>query len=104
MSTLEPPSDQNSPFFAYGLLKPGELAFPLLEPFVASRERAWTHGKLWLRDGIPLLDPDAGGQVAGWLLWFEPAELGGRGKSCALSSQRRSTGGRRCRLNQEQEP
>jgi hypothetical protein len=40
MSTLEPPGDQNSPFFAYGLLKPGELAFPLLEPFVASRERA----------------------------------------------------------------
>lgn len=76
MSTLEPPSDQNSPFFAYGLLKPGELAFPLLEPFVTGRERAWTHGRLWLRDGIPLLDLDADGQVAGWLLWFEPARLG----------------------------
>jgi hypothetical protein len=76
MSPLEPPSDQNSPFFAYGLLKPGELAFPLLEPFVARRERAWTHGTLWLRDGIPLLDLDADRQVAGWLLWFEPAKLG----------------------------
>jgi hypothetical protein len=76
MSTLDPPSDQNSPFFVYGLLKPGELAFPLLEPFVASRERAWIDGTLRLRDGIPLLDLDAGRKVAGWLLWFEPTKLG----------------------------
>jgi len=76
MSTLEPPTDQSRPFFAYGLLKPGELAFPLLEPFVASRDPGWTCGTLWLRDGIPLLDRDADGQVAGWLLRFDPSRLG----------------------------
>jgi hypothetical protein len=68
MSTLRPPVDLSRPLFAYGLLKPGELAFSLLEPFVCSRDRAWTRGTLWLRDGIPLFDPDTDGEVAGWLL------------------------------------
>jgi hypothetical protein len=76
MSTLRPPVDLSRPLFAYGLLKPGELAFSLLEPFVCSRDRAWTRGTLWLRDGIPLFDPDTDGEVAGWLLWFDPARLG----------------------------
>jgi hypothetical protein len=76
MSTLGPPADLSRPFFAYGLLKPGELAFSIVEPCVRSRDRAWARGTLWLRDGIPLFDHDADGQVAGWLLWFDPARLG----------------------------
>src|SRR5665811_1254172 len=76
MSTLGPPVDLSRPLFAYGLLKPAELAFSLLEAFVCSRERARAHGTLWLRDGIPLFDPDTDGQVGGWLLWFDPARLG----------------------------
>jgi hypothetical protein len=76
MSTLGPPVDLSRPLFAYGLLKPGELAFSLLEPFVCGRDRARARGTLWLRDGIPLFDPDAAGQVGGWLLWFDPARPG----------------------------
>jgi hypothetical protein len=76
MSTLGPPVDLSRPLFAYGLLKPGELAFSLLEPFLCSRDQARARGTLWLRDGIPLLDPDTDGQVGGWLLWFDPARLG----------------------------
>jgi hypothetical protein len=75
MSTLGPPVDLSRPLFAYGLLKPGELAFSLLEPFVCSRDQARARGTLWLRDGIPLFDPGTDGQVGGWLLWFDPARL-----------------------------
>jgi predicted component of type VI protein secretion system len=30
---------------------------------------------LRLRDGVPLLDPDASEGVAGWLLWFDPERI-----------------------------
>lgn len=73
---MDPPDDLARPFFVYGLLKPGEFAFPLVEPFVARKERAGVAGALRLRDGIPLLDPGASGIVAGWLLHFDPARLG----------------------------
>ena len=73
MPPLLPPGDPGRPFFAYGLLQPGELAFPQLEPFVSSQNRAQVRGTLRLRDGIPLLDPDYDGQVEGWLLQFDPA-------------------------------
>lgn len=67
--------DLTLPFFAYGLLKPGELAFSQVEPFVTRRDRATARGALWLRDGIPLFDPDQDGRVDGWLLCFDPARL-----------------------------
>jgi hypothetical protein len=70
---LPPPDDLARPLFAYGLLKPGELAFSLVEPFVTRREEASVGGTLWLRDGIPLFDKTGDGRVAGWLLWFDPA-------------------------------
>ena len=61
MSPLGSPVDLSRPLFAYGLLKPGELAFSLLEPFVCSRDQARARGTLWLRDGIPLFDPGSDG-------------------------------------------
>jgi hypothetical protein len=75
MPTVGQPDDLALPFFAYGLLKPGELAFPQLGAFVSRRDRAMARGTLWLRDGIPLFDPDQHGQVSGWLLWFDPSRL-----------------------------
>lgn len=57
------------------LLKPGELAFGLVEQFTTRVEPAEMRGTLWLRDGIPLLDREGDGSVGGWLLWFEPARL-----------------------------
>ena len=75
MPALEEADDVALPFFAYGLLKPGELAFSLVEPFVTCRERATVRGTLWLRDGIPLFDPGVSGQVGGWRLWFDRARL-----------------------------
>jgi hypothetical protein len=65
MPTPGKPDVFTFPFFAYGLLKPGELAFSLIEPFVARLDRAIARGTLRLRDGIPIFDPAADGQVAG---------------------------------------
>jgi hypothetical protein len=76
MPVLSPPDDPARPLFAYGLLKPGELAFSLVEPYVARRSPASAGGRLWIRDGIPLFDPEGGGRVAGWLLWFDQARFG----------------------------
>lgn len=75
MPTLGQPDDLALPFFAYGLLKPGELAFSQVEPFVTRRDRATARRTLWLRDGIPLFDHDQDGRVGGWLFWFDPARL-----------------------------
>lgn len=72
---LQAPMDDTKPLFAYGLLKPGELAFPLVEAFTIRIEPAEMRGTLWVRDGLPLLDSKADGSIAGWLLWFEPARL-----------------------------
>ena len=69
MSTFNP----DLPFFSYGIFKPGELAYRRLQPFVeVSPVRALAHGSLWLRDGLPLLEPNASGTVAGYLLTFKP--------------------------------
>jgi hypothetical protein len=73
---LGQPDDPALPFFDYGLLKPGELAFSQVAPYVAtSPEPVTVAGTLWLRDGIPLFDPRADGRVAGWLMRFDPARL-----------------------------
>jgi hypothetical protein len=76
MPRLRKPDAPTFPFFVYGLLKPEELAFSLVEPFVTRLGRATARGTLRLRDGIPLFDPAADGQVTGWLLWFDQARLG----------------------------
>jgi hypothetical protein len=76
MPSLRQPDDVTLPLFAYGLLKPGELAFSLLEPYVVSHAKATAPGTLWMRDGIPLFDPNGPGSVVGELLWFDPDRLG----------------------------
>ena len=69
MSTFNP----DLPFFSYGIFKPGELAYRQLHPFVdAFPVRALVRGSLWLRDGLPLLEPNGSSTVPGYLLTFKP--------------------------------
>jgi len=75
MPSLGQPDNPNLPFFAYGLLKPGEPAYSQVEPFVSSQAPATALGTLRLRDGIPLFDPGGDGRVVGQLLWFDQAVL-----------------------------
>lgn len=59
------------PFFAYGLFRPGQLAFfqirDLIEKVAGPSEVA---GTLLLRDGLPIIDPQAHGKVKGCVLTF----------------------------------
>ena len=61
------------PFFAYGLFRPGQLAFIRLRELVSKvTEPAPVVGSLLLRDGLPIIDPAERGHVRGVLLTFWP--------------------------------
>jgi hypothetical protein len=57
-------------FFAYGIFRKGEIAFPVIERFVEAVEAATTRGDLLERDGVHLLDPRGLGSVEGDLIRF----------------------------------
>jgi len=69
---LEPPADIDLPFFAYGVFKPGELAFFQLRDLVTRVAEADLPGGLRLRDGLPILVAGEPGSVGGALLEFAP--------------------------------
>jgi len=56
-------------FFAYGLFRPGQLAFfQLRDPVVNKIDPAKIPGTLLLRDGLPIIDLTGDGLVTGALL------------------------------------
>ncbi|MBQ0994893.1 hypothetical protein KBX08_33105 [Micromonospora sp. H61] len=75
MPSLGSPQDRELPLFAYGSLRPGELAFSLIEPLVSRHVEATAAGVIRMRDGLPLLDPSATGRVQGSLLFFPAGKL-----------------------------
>lgn len=70
---MERPCNIDLPFFAYGLFRPGQLAFFQLRDFVKEvTDPSKIAGCLRLRDGLPLLDPQEKGFVRGALITFLP--------------------------------
>jgi hypothetical protein len=70
---MDIPKRHDLPFFAYGIFKPGQLAYQRIGEFVCrSEENCQVHGELRIRDGLPILNPDGGGSVRGTILFFEP--------------------------------
>jgi hypothetical protein len=68
---IQNPKRTTLPFFAYGLFKPGQLGFDRLEQYVSHRRMSCcASGSIWLRDGIPLFEPDTGEKTWGALLYF----------------------------------
>jgi len=60
-------------FFAYGIFKPGQLAFRQIREFVAEMDsEATVTGTLYERDGLPILKAGGTGRVKGTLLTFRP--------------------------------
>lgn len=51
---MKPPENLNLPYFAYGLFKPGELAYPKVEKFVESTTKEWPIGncRLWVAERV----------------------------------------------------
>jgi len=65
------PRNVNLPYFAYGLLKPSELAYNQLKDFVESVRRGTIAGCLYVRDGLPLLELGSNtGDVPGHIIKF----------------------------------
>lgn len=70
---MERPQNCDLPFFAYGLFRPGQLAFFQLRELVGNAvDPAQVAGTLRLRDGLPIIHPAEHGHVRGALLTFLP--------------------------------
>lgn len=70
---MERPADIGRPFFAYGLFRPGQLAFFQLRELVSNvTDPAQIAGSLLLRDGLPIIDSAGNGCVKGALVTFWP--------------------------------
>lgn len=57
-------------FFAYGLFKPGQLAFHKIQDLVKDSLDAKVVGKLKDRDGIPIYVNEGNNHVKGALIFF----------------------------------
>jgi hypothetical protein len=66
------PEKTESPFFAYGLFKPGELCYFRIRELVDKKRvtKAKVNGRLKERDGIPLLD-EGDLKIEGYLIYFK---------------------------------
>jgi hypothetical protein len=72
-SAMDPPKNVLLPFFAYGVFRPGQLAFFQVRQFVDRIvDPATVHGILRVRDGLPILEPDKRCHFSGALLTFQP--------------------------------
>ncbi len=70
---MERPNDISLPFFAYGLFRPGQIAFFRLSTLVSKiSEPVQIKGTILIRDGLPILDPTGEGHTIGALLTFLP--------------------------------
>lgn len=70
---MEHPANIDRPFFAYGLFRPGQLAFFQLRELVSEvTDPAQVPGHLMLRDGLPIIDSAGYGNVIGALVTFLP--------------------------------
>jgi gamma-glutamylcyclotransferase (GGCT)/AIG2-like uncharacterized protein YtfP len=63
--------DRSTPFFTYGLLRPGQPAFHQIRDMVDRGEVADAPGTLLVQDGLPILK-ESTGSVQGILLTFKP--------------------------------
>jgi hypothetical protein len=57
------PTDTSLPFFAYGLLRRSAPGFLMLRDVTDAAERGAVRGRLFVRDGLPLLAPSPDGKL-----------------------------------------
>lgn len=66
-----PPPRPDLPLFAYGVLRPGELAYFRLKPYVAHRDAsAILEGTLRVREGLLIADREGTSSIEGDILHF----------------------------------
>lgn len=62
--------DPELPFFSYGIFQPGQLGYFRIREYVDQIQEGTIQGRLWVRDGIPLLDQLERDTVEGSIIWF----------------------------------
>ena len=67
--------DPTLPFFAYRIFSPGEIAFFQIKRHVRRITGATATGVLDIRDGVPVLDATAQGEVNGYRIEFDDADF-----------------------------
>jgi hypothetical protein len=72
---MNSPTDLTLPFFAYGLFRPGQIAYFQIRDYVRTPIiGANVKGRLLIRDGLPILDPNGNKTVDGSLLHFRDGD------------------------------
>ena len=73
--TVAPPKGNNikNPFFAYGIFKPGQLAYSRIKECVKNKYPNTIHYEMSYRDGVPLILPDEDKHFIthGYLIYFK---------------------------------
>jgi hypothetical protein len=66
------PDDITLPFFSYGIFRPGEISYTLLEDLVDENkiQKIKIKGDLKVRDGLLVFENNTKGIVSGYLLYF----------------------------------
>lgn len=73
---MDLPENTLLPMFAYGVFQPGDLGFLRVKCMSPASMPGAVTGKLWVRDGLPLLDLADGERVHGAVLHFHPEAAG----------------------------
>ncbi|MCQ2737596.1 MAG: hypothetical protein MJ224_03220 [archaeon] len=71
-NALEMPKNTDLAFFAYGILKPGQLAYPNIKDYVSEKNQTKIKYSMLHRDGIPILlnNDRRYGETMGYILSF----------------------------------
>jgi hypothetical protein len=70
------PKNMSLPFFSYGIFRPGEIAYSIIEEFVdeSKIEKKTIIGELKVRDGLLVYDIKSNSKVDGYLLYFNKGD------------------------------
>ena len=73
---LQPPTNTNLPFFAYGIFKKGEISFLAIKQFVKDlKANKVIKAKLYVKDGVSLIDiTETDSTTYGDIIYFKDAE------------------------------
>lgn len=68
---LNPPKNKNLPFFAYGIFKPGQIAYSRIKDCVETYNEKEIDYEMLMRDGVPLIIPQGSHKkTIGNLIYF----------------------------------
>lgn len=63
--------DSDLPFCAYGIFKPGQLAYSKIKKYVEKIIPSEIKYQMLLRDGVPLINPEKSGSTKVFLIYFK---------------------------------